>query len=78
MKKEEENIGAKIKLWAAILYAISFIFVGAIGLYLIIESENSLVGILVIVGGYVGSYVNFLLMTGFGQLIENTTPTNKW
>ena len=68
-----KNHGKKIKDLADILCMVQMILAGIAGFALMSEGDEMLwVGIGVLAGGIVFAYVSSLLLSGFGQLIENS------
>ena len=66
-----ENIGGKLKMVAQIVtwFGIIASVVVGIGMLYVMESP---IGILVMIGGALVSWLSSLTLYGFGQLIENT------
>ena len=66
------NSGAIIKVLATILAVLMMIGCVAIGLYYIIEFEEIEVGLPIMIGGSLISWLACLMMAAFGELVNNT------
>ena len=66
------NSGAIIKVLATILAVLMMIGCVAIGLYYIIEFEEIEVGLPIMIGGSLISWLSCLMMAAFGELVNNT------
>ena len=66
------NSGAIIKVLATILAVLMMIGCVAIGLYYIIEFEEIEVGLPIMIGGSLISWLSCLMMAAFGELVSNT------
>ena len=66
------NTGAAIKVLATILAVLMMIGCVGIGLYYIIEFEEYEVGLPIMIGGCIVSWLSCLMMAAFGELVNNT------
>ena len=66
------NTGAAIKVLATILAVLMMIGCVAAGVFLIVEEEEIGMGLGVIVGGCIVSWLSCLMMAAFGELVNNT------
>ena len=67
----KENIGTKIKGVATAISVIEAIAIGFIGFYQMVLNEGSaLVGLIVIGSGSLCVWVTYLLLSGYGEIIE--------
>ena len=66
------NSGAAIKVLATILAVLMMIGCVASGVYVIIETEEVVAGLLIIVAGCFVSWLSCLMMAAFGELVNNT------
>ena len=67
-----DNIGAKIKTVAKIFFIIEVI-AAIITSFLL---SNFIVGLLIVIGGFVVAWLSSLTLYGFGDLIENIDVSN--
>lgn len=66
------NSGAVIKVLATILAVLMMIGCVGIGLYYIIEFEEIEIGLPIMIGGSLISWLLCLMMAAFGELVNNT------
>ena len=66
------NTGAAIKVLATILAVLMMIASVASGVYVIVEAEEIVAGLIVIVVGCFASWLSCLMMAAFGELVNNT------
>lgn len=70
------NVGGKIKTLAKVLTwlgIISFVIWG----FVCISDEEKVLGLILMIGGSLSSWISSFLLYGFGQLIENSDKTVK-
>ena len=65
-----DNIGQKIKGLAKAIFIIEAILFIFIGIALMIAPGGFLVGLLVVVGGFLCSWISSWLLYGFGEIID--------
>ena len=67
------NVGEKIKGAAAVICFLGIITAIMVGFSLMITKEDGIIfGIIVLLSGIFSSWVLFIILYGFGQLIENS------
>lgn len=68
-----ENIGKKIKNLASIITWIGILLSVVVGIIIIVLDDSLVaVGLIVIVAGFVSSWISSFLLYGFGQLVDNS------
>lgn len=78
MFKGFKNIGETIKKFTSIITAIEMFGSLIVGVVVMFSSDDGiLLGLLIIVIGPLVSYVNGLVMTGFGELINRIISIDK-
>ena len=66
------NTGAVIKVLATILAVLMMIGCVAAGVFLIVEEEEVEMGLAIMIGGCLVSWLSCLMMAAFGELVNNT------
>ena len=66
------NSGAIVKGLATFIAILLMIVCVAVGVFVIVRAENIPVGILIIVGGCLVSWLSCLMMAAFGELVNNS------
>lgn len=66
------NSGAIVKGLATFVAIVLMIACVAVGVFVIVRAENVPVGILIIVGGCLVSWLSCLMMAAFGELVNNS------
>ena len=66
------NSGAVIKVLATILAVLMMIGCVAAGVFMIVEEEETEIGLTIIIGGCLVSWLSCLMMAAFGELVNNT------
>ena len=72
-----ENPGGKIKVIAIIAFIIECIGAFIVGISASASNPGGLIGILIIIGGILASYVLNLFFYAFGDLVEKMTKTES-
>lgn len=66
------NSGAVIKVLATILVVLMMIGCVAAGVFMIVEEEEIEIGLTIIIGGCLTSWLLCLMMAAYGELVNNT------
>ena len=67
-----KNVGGKLKIIARVLFYLALAGSIIIGIYELFEKDSLAICLAWIIGGSIGSWIEALLLYGFGELVENS------